>query len=126
MTQFTIGSQQAGTITNVGGDATIGSQHGVNVGVQARAAVRDLRRALEGAAVTDADRPAVDEALDDLEDEVRAGTPETAASGLERLVSLLDSAGALAGAGAGLVGPITRLAGALGAAGKRVLPLLPW
>lgn len=125
MTQFHIGSQQAGNITNVGGDATITSQHGSFVAHDARAAVRDVRQVLASSGLDPADRDRAERDLDDVEQAVERGDEATAGSRLERLVTLLSRAGALAGAGAALVEPLGRLAHALGPVGARVLSLLP-
>lgn len=125
MTQFHIGSQQAGNITNVGGDATITSQHGTFRAGDARVLIGEVRGALRAAAL-DADvRASAERDLDGVEQAVEAGDEATAGSRLERLVTVLQRGGALAAAGAALVEPLSRLAQTLGPVGARVLALLP-
>jgi hypothetical protein len=125
MTEFHIGSQQAGTITNVGGDATISGQQGSFTAHDARVAIREVREALRASALDRAERERAEGDLDDVEQAVGRGDERAAESRLERLVVRLKDAGALAGAGAALLGPITRLAQSLGPAAARVLAMLP-
>ena len=125
MTEFHIGSQQAGTITNVGGDATISGQQGSFSAHDARVAIRDVRAVLRTSSLDRADRERAEGDLDDVEQAVGRGDERAAESRLERLVVTLKDAGALAGAGVALLGPITRLAQTLGPAGARILAMLP-
>ena len=125
MTQFHIGSQQAGNITNIGGDATFGAQQGTFAAGDARVLIGEVRGALRAVALEPEARERAERDLDEVERAVEAGDEASAGSRLERLVTVLQRGGALAAAGAALVEPLTRLAQTLGPVGARVLALLP-
>ena len=125
---ISVGQQQAGQITNVGRDQTVhgGIRGSMKTGSQQLADIAHLRQLLDELALTGADRRAVEQATSELEEELAKQPPdaEKAAQPLERLTSILQAAGALAGAGVALVDPIGRIAMALGGAGAVVLRLL--
>ena len=89
-------------------------------------AVSDLRAAVATAPLPAAQRRHADHALDAVEDELDRPepNPRRVADRLERLVEVLEEAGALAGAAERVNGPLRRLAGWLGAAGAGVLVML--
>jgi hypothetical protein len=125
---ISVGQQQAGQITNVGRDQTIhgGVRGSMTTGSQRLNDVALLKQLLDELALTGADRRAADQATSELEEELARPSPdpEAAAQPLERLTTILQAAGALAGAGVALVDPIGRIAMALGGAGSVVLRLL--
>lgn len=125
---FNIGNQQAGQINMAGRDQyNYGGQQGSVVSVgEARGAAQALRAALGTADLP----PAVRE---DLRQEAAAverdlATPEPdrgrVADRLERMTRTLGRMGALAAAGASLVGPLATLGHWLGPAGATLLGLL--
>jgi hypothetical protein len=129
VTTFEIGSQNAASIQNVGGDLTIRDLHveatwsTLEVRQElarlqeelARVALPpDLRAAAEaavGAAAAEAGRPSPD--------------PGRIAQLLGEATTVAGEAGALATAGTGLVESLRRAATVLGPAGKTLLALLP-
>ena len=125
---ISIGQQQAGQVTNVGRDQVVhGGIHGsMTTGSQQLADVELLRQLLDDIPLSAADRAAAEQATTELADAVADpdAEPEAAAQPLERLTSILQAAGALAGAGVALIDPIGRIAMSLGAAGTIVLRLL--
>jgi hypothetical protein len=123
MTQFNIGSQHAGNITNIGGDATIGHQQGAYGAAAALAAIDDLRRAT--GVLEPAQRAAARQMMDELEDDVQRGETGSAAIRLRRLTDWLARTGALAAAGAAFVEPLARIARVLGPVAESVLRQLP-
>jgi hypothetical protein len=129
MTEFTIGSQNAGVIQNVGGDLTMG-----DVTVAASwdpAAVRRELEQLEAEAarvpLPETARVAVDEALAEAAAESSKKAPDRGriAQLVQRATEILGQAGALAEAGSGLVKSLQQTATVLGPAGKALLALLP-
>jgi len=123
MTQFNIGSQHAGNITNIGGDATIGHQQGAYGAAAALAAINDLRRAT--GVLQPVQRASARQMIDELEADVRRGQTGSAASRLHRLTNWLTGTSALAAAGAAFVEPLARIARVLGPAAESVLRQLP-
>ena len=123
-----IRNQHAGVINNVNGDQVIyGGQHGTMITSEdARRAARDLRDALAGAALDDATAAEARARVAEIDAAVHAPEPDKqrAVGPLQRLVKLLTDAGALATAGAALIGPLQTLAGWLGAHGVAILGLL--
>ncbi len=122
------GEQHAGVINNADSMTIYGNQYGAMAGDEgARQAVRDLRSAL---ATTALDRPArtrADAQAAEIDAAMRATQPDKprVAGLLNQLTRLLASAGALATAGAALIGPLHALATWLGALGAPILGLLP-
>lgn len=123
---FNIGSQQGGTINNVAGDQTIG-QLNASFQVGTLQAVADLRGALAETTLPDPARQAVDQVLDDVEDELHQRTPDKhrVAGRLEEAARVLGGCGALVAAADRLAGPLQHLAGWLGPAGHALAALLP-
>ncbi|WP_406206744.1 hypothetical protein OH807_33430 [Kitasatospora sp. NBC_01560] len=126
---FNIGSQQAGVINNVAGDQTVqGGQSGhlTADGKDVRGLVGELRTAVEDAQLPPAVVPEVRAELDSLDEEVARPEPdrEAVAGRLTRITGLLTSAGALVAAGTSLIGPISALAGWVGALGRPILQAL--
>lgn len=125
---ISIGQQQAGQVTNVGRDQVVhgGIRGSLSASQQQMADVELLRELLDEVALTSADRDSAQQAATELEAELAKPDPdpEAAAGPLERLTSILQTAGALAGAGVTLIDPIGRIAVALGTAGMHVLRLL--
>ena len=128
---FNIGRQDAGVINNVAGNQTVtGGQQGIHVShADAQSAVQLIRAILEQPdrpALTDQQRNEVDEHLDAIGTELAQPQPqpERITPRITQLTQLLRDAGALVGAGAALVGPLTTLAHWLGAAGAAALGLL--
>ncbi len=124
-----IGQQNAGQIVNVAGDQTVyGGMVGSFKGdvAQNLADVELIERLLDEVALTGSQRRAAAEAVAGAKAEL--GKPEprpaTVADRLRDLTGVLTAAGALAGAGLGIVDPIVRIATGLGAAGLEVLRLL--
>lgn len=129
MTEFTIGSQNAGSIQNVGGDLTMG-----DVTIAASwdtAAVRNELARLEDEAsrvtLPPASRVAVEKDLAAATAEAAKKAPDRGkiVQLVERAARILGEAGALATAGSGLVKSLRRTAAVLGPAGKTLLALLP-
>ena len=113
---FHIGQQNAANINNVDGDQTIhGGQHGMFLADPAQA-LAALRAAVEATPLPP--QPAAS-ARTELE------TASAALGGeLERLTGTLKSAGALASAGAALVGPLQAIGRWLGPIGATLLGML--
>ncbi|MEV0532866.1 hypothetical protein [Kitasatospora sp. NPDC050463] len=126
---FNIGNQQGGVINNVAGDQTVRgglSGHFTADGQDVRVLVGDLRTAVERAQLPPVLAPEVRTELDALDTEVARPEPdrEAVAGRLTRITRLLTSAGALVAAGTGLLGPLSALAGWLGALGQPILRAL--
>ena len=126
---FNIGNQNAGVVNNVAGDQRIaGGQHGTLVTSEdALRAVSELRTALVQVPLDPQTAVVADEHVDEIESGLQT-EPEpnraVVAQALERLTRVLTAAGAVATAGAALLGPIQALAGWLGDLGAPVLALL--
>ena len=128
---FNIGSQTGGVINNVAGDQYVsGRQSGVAVSLSdAQTAAQALQTALATADLSElsADQRAqLTTDADAIVAEVHASDPpqESIRDRLARITSILRDAGALAGAAAAIVGPVTALAQWLGPLGASVLALL--
>ncbi|MGH3036087.1 MAG: hypothetical protein ACRDMU_02805 [Gaiellaceae bacterium] len=125
MATFEIGSQNAGSIQNVGGDLTIGALHveAAWSAVEVRQELERLREELAGSALP----PAAGEAVEAAAAEARRPAPDSGRIGhlLHEATTVAGEAGALATAGTGLVESLRRSATALGPAGKAALALLP-
>ena len=126
---FEIGSQHAVSIQNVDGDLRIHEQR-----IDVTASAADVRHEL--ALLQDeiariplphASRVATEGALAAAASEAARPTPDRGkiTQLVQRATVVLDDAGALATAGAGLGESLRRTANALGPAGKVVLALLP-
>ncbi|GLI03914.1 hypothetical protein [Phytohabitans aurantiacus] len=115
------GGQQAGNITNVGGDMTV---HG-NVMGQYNAGLQEIE-ALRAALARVPLAPAQRAEAESLAGEAAAsmGDSAKAAGVLERLVTKLRDWGALASGGESVVGPLLRLAALLGPAGIALQSLI--
>ena len=129
---FNIGSQTGGVVNNVAGDQRIeGGQHGVVVSredaASAAATLRELLASADLTALSDEDRASVHADAAAISDELAAPqpSPQKVVGRLERLTSVLSAAGAFAGAGAALIGPLTSIASWLGPLGGAVLQMLP-
>ena len=128
---FNIGSQTGGVINNVAGDQYVsGRQSGAAVSLSdAQTAAQALQTALATADLSElsADqRTQLTTDADAIVAEVHASDPpqESIRDRLARITSILRDAGALAGAAAAIVGPVTALAQWLGPLGASVLALL--
>lgn len=125
---FNIGNQQAGQINMAGRDQyNYGGQHGSMISVgEARDAALALRAALEAAHLPPAERAELRHEAAQVERELTTPDPdrERVAGRLERMTRTLGRLGALAGAGASLIGPLTVLGHWLGPAGATLLGLL--
>ena len=118
---FNIGSQQAGAIYQAGRDQVIHDTSGsLSIGVLN--AMSDLRVALATAEIPASQRPAAEAALDEVETELKQPAPDKqrVAHQLEAVAGVLSRAGALAGA----VDSLRKLAGWLGPAGLTLVKLL--
>jgi hypothetical protein len=126
---FNIGSQTGGVVSNVGRDQHVtGGQHGTAVSVaDAQSAAQALRVALERLDLPQDVSATARQEAEQVERELAQPEPdrERVAGRLERLTRVLAGAGALAGAGTGLIGPLTTLAQWLGSVGAPLLRLLP-
>jgi hypothetical protein len=108
MTTFNIGSQNAGSIENVGGDMVVhGGIHGTaNVHIlELRDRLAELKAEVDRLALPAATRAAASEALADAEAEAAAPDPRPnrIRDSLRRVTGALEDGGALATAGVGLV-----------------------
>jgi hypothetical protein len=124
MTTFNIGSQNAASIQNIGGDSAV--EGGLHVSaswqtVELRAALESARKEAAGYGI-----PAVDRALSAASAEATRPNPDNV-----RLAGLLNSAthglrdaGALVDAGTSLRESLRRAASVLGLVGAAVLALL--
>jgi hypothetical protein len=125
MATFEIGSQNAGSIQNVGGNLTIGELHveaawsAVEVGQELERLREEIARAALPAAAGDAVEAAAAEARRPAPDPGRIGEL------LRDATTVAGEAGALATSGTGLVESLRRAATVLGPAGKAALALLP-
>lgn len=129
---FNIGSQSGGVINNVAGDQRIeGGQHGVQVSredaASAAATLRELLARTDLKALTDEERATVHEDAGAITDEMASPepSPDKVVGRLKRITSILSATGALAGAGAALIGPLSAIASWLGPLGASVLSMLP-
>jgi hypothetical protein len=129
MTTFEIGTQNAGSIQNVGGDLTI-----ENLQVQAswstveiRQELTRLRQELAGVALPPEARAGAEAAIGAAAAEAETTEPDRGAIArrLHEATAILGEAGALSTAGKALVESLRRTATALGPAGTALLPLLP-
>ena len=125
---FNIGNQQAGQINMAGRDQyNYGGQQGSMISIgEARDAAQALRAALEAANLPAAERAELRQDAADVERDLTTPAPdrERVATRLERMTRTLGRLGALAGAGAGLIGPLTVLGRWLGPLGTTLLGLL--
>jgi hypothetical protein len=123
---FEIGSQQAGIINQAGRDQTILQSDGIYAPGTPLGALAELRDALREIDLDAASRRTVDRALDDVEDELDGPAPDKSrvAKRLKRVVSVLETTGALAGAAERLDSPLRHLAGWIGAAGASLIRML--
>ena len=129
MATFEIGSQNAGSIQNVGGDLTIGELH-VEAAwstVEIRQELTRLQEELARVALPADSRAAAEAAVGAAAAEARRPTPDRGriAQLLREATTVAGNAGALASAGTGLVESLRRTATVLGPAGKTLLALLP-
>lgn len=129
MTSFEIGSQNAASIQNVGGDLTIGELHveAAWSAVEVRQELERLRDELARAALPPEGRVAAEEAVGAAAAEAGLPVPSRGriAELLHEATTVLGNAGGLATAGTGLVESLRRTATLLGPAGKTLLALLP-
>jgi hypothetical protein len=129
MTTFEIGSQNAASIQNVGGDLTIGELHveAAWSAVEVRQELARLREELAHAALSPECRAAAEEAVGAAAVETWRPAPSRGriAQLLHDATTVVGDAGGLATAGTGLVESLRRTATLLGPAGKTLLALLP-
>jgi hypothetical protein len=129
MTTFEIGSQNAASIQNVGGDLTIGELHveAAWSAVEVRQELERLRDELARAALPPDHRAAAEEAVGAAAAEAGLPAPSRGriAELLHEATTVVGDAGGLATAGRGLVESLRRTATLLGPAGKTLLALLP-
>lgn len=127
MTTFEIGSQNAASIQNVGGDLTIGELHveAAWSAVEVRQELERLREKLARAALPPERRAAAEEAVGAAAAEAGLPAPSRGriAELLHEATTVVGDAGGLATAG--LVESLRRTATLLGPAGKTLLALLP-
>ncbi|WP_066374987.1 hypothetical protein [Herbidospora mongoliensis] len=119
---FNIGNQHAANINNVGGDQTIhGGQRGTVHAGEPNDWAQSLVTRLRALGLQD---EAAEAEL--IRAELARSQPdrEAVATRLERLTGALTSAGAIAQAGQSLHGPLSALAGWLGALGAPVMQAL--
>lgn len=129
MTTFEIGSQNAASIQNVGGDLTIGELH-VEAAwstVEVRQELERLQDELARAALPPERRAAAEAAVGAAAAEAGLPAPNRGriAELLHEATTVVGDAGGLATAGRGLVESLRRTATLLGPAGKTLLALLP-
>jgi hypothetical protein len=129
MTTFEIGSQNAGSIQNVGGDLTIGELHveAAWSAVEVQQELARLQEELNGVPISYPTRVAAESALAAAQAEAAAQAPDRARISelLQRATQVLSNAGSLTTTGTGLAEALRRAAVVLGPAGKAVLALLP-
>ena len=114
-------AEMRGTINQAGRDINVTTVSSLD----ALAALGRLRGGLVGAGLAPAERAAAERELDAVERELMRDDPDKAAIAdrLGSATEMLKSAGALAAAGAALVGPIGVIAGFLGPIGHAVVRL---
>jgi hypothetical protein len=129
---FNIDHQSGGVINNVAGNQRVeGGQHGLQVSredaASAAATLRDLLARADLSALSDEERTRVHEDAAAITEEMAAPTPspDKVVGRLERLTHVLSAAGAFAGAGAALIGPLSTIASWLGPLGATALTMLP-
>jgi hypothetical protein len=119
MTTFNIGSQNAGSIQNIGGDMVVhdGIHASANTRVvELRRCLAELKAEVDGLALPPQTRAAATEALGEAEAEAAAPKPRSKQLGdsLRRVTNALGEAGALTYAGAvalrGALALVTQLA----------------
>ena len=129
MTTFEIGSQNAASIQNVGGDLTIGELHveAAWSSVEVRQELDRLREELAHATLSPERRAAAEVAIGAAAAEAGLPAPSRDRIGelLEEATTVVGGAEGLATAGTGLVESLRRTATLLGPAGKTILALLP-
>lgn len=129
MTSFEIGSQNAASIQNVGGDLIIGELRveAAWSAVEVRQELERVREALAGIALSPGLRATAEEAVGAAAAEAALPTPDRRriAELLQDATAVVGGAEGLATAGTGLVESLRRTATLLGPAGKTLLALLP-
>lgn len=122
---FNIGSQQAGSISNVGGDQRIGHLQATYVATPLEA-LADLRAAVDAAPLPPTAKQAAAQALDDAEAELAVPEPDRrrVADRLEKAAGILARVGALTAGAAQILTPLRELASWLGPAGSQLLQML--
>lgn len=129
MTTFEIGSQNAASIQNVGGDLTIGELdvEAAWSAVEVRQELERFQEELAHAGLPSEHRAAAELAVGAAAAEAGLPTPSRGriAELLEEATTVVGGAEGLANAGTGLVESLRRTATLLGPAGKTLLALLP-
>ena len=128
---FNIGSQNAASINNIGGDQTnYGPQHATaNFTVDyLQRELSTLRQQLQAVDLPPQGKADAERALAAAEAEVVKPSPDKGevARHLESFTQILAKAGALASAGTALIQPLQQLAAWLGPVGQTLLHLLPF
>jgi hypothetical protein len=124
---FNFAGTQEGVINVAGRDMHVGNQTHVALDLEAfRRELASLRSGLSSAGLPPQARQAAETELQRAEDELRKEEPDgnALAEGVGQFAEIVKSVGGLAGAGAFLVDPLTRLAkylGPLGGIVQRVL-----
>lgn len=125
---FNIGNQTGGVINNVAGDQRVtGGQQGtvVTTGL-ARDAAANLRAAIQATTLDPRVSAEASARMDEIEAELRTPQPDRSrvAPVLRRLTESLKTAGALAAASVGLIGPLQTLVAWLGDVGAPIAGIL--
>jgi hypothetical protein len=124
---FNIGSQH-GNVSNVAGDMTVygGQQYTAVPADLIGAELARLHRALSAVGLDPDTAQSASGYITAASREISQPhpDPQQVARPLERLTRLLQRAGVLAVAGAGLIDPLQRIASWLGAAGQAIMQLL--
>jgi hypothetical protein len=127
MTTFSIGTQNAASINNVGGDMVIegGLHASASWSYELRGEIARARNELDRLPVPDGVRALADTALSAAADAAN-GKPDKGriAHLLGTTINTLKEAGALTAAGASFLDPLKRAASLLGPVGATVLALL--
>lgn len=127
---FNIGNQTGGVVNNVAGNQTVNDgQHGTAVSTGAAQEAAELLRSLVHANIPGLGQPETAELqgeVDAIADEMKKSEPDKAQveGRLSKVTQVLKGAGALVGAGAALIAPITAIANWLGPIGASILGLL--
>jgi hypothetical protein len=121
MTQFTnnVNGPNYGQLNQAGRDLEVVNDDALH----ALHSVGRLRSALDLAPLTSTDKRLVERELDLVDRELRSPRPDRSdvAQRMSRVAEILKSAGALASAGAALLGPLGAIAGFLGPVGAAIV-----
>lgn len=127
---FNIGNQTGGVVNNVAGNQTVnGGQQGTAVSTGAAQEAAELLRTLVQTSVPgvgESETAELQRDVDAIAGEMKKPEPDKAQveGRLSKVTQVLKGAGALVGAGAALIAPITAIANWLGPIGASILGLL--